>query len=147
MDLYKNSRKKIISRSSIEFTPLINFLSKKIKKDEISSEILNYNIIFLIVASDLKDVYEFANLMNEASKLGLSVFVIGIGENEFKNFQVFEGDYEGQKFVNYHPYRKVIEFFRLRDVGENELKDFRRVFTRLPFEIGRYFYKTGVFEN
>ena len=51
-----------------------------------------YTILLIITDGIIEDMQETKNLLVQAGKLPLSVIIIGVGEGDFTNMQILDGD-------------------------------------------------------
>ena len=70
------------------FAPLIREVIKRINKDDI----LEYHILMILTNGVINDLQQTIDVLVEASLLPLSVIIVGIGDGDFKNMEILDGD-------------------------------------------------------
>ena len=138
INLYKESLKKIELSSPTYLSPILKNLIKKIE-DDLKKNPEENNYYFLLVLTDgiLNDYWETVNNIVKASKLPLSIVIIGIGNYDFGMMHNFDGDEKplistvGEirkrdivQFVEFNKFKGSID--RGTDLAEEVLKEIPR---------------------
>ena len=90
---YKDSLDKVILSAPTYFSPVIKKVLNKINEDlkERANE-NNYYILLILTDGIITDMNETRDCIVEGSKLPLSIILIGIGEADFSNMDILDGD-------------------------------------------------------
>ncbi len=71
-----------------EFTPLIKTVISKID----SNDLFEYHILMILTDGVINDLKPTIDALVEASELPLSVIIVGIGKEDFKDMEILDGD-------------------------------------------------------
>jgi len=79
------------------FAPIINKICRMAKKDGIVKEkdvkiLKQYTILTIITDGEISDMEETVEAIQEASKLPISIIIVGVGDNDFTNMEQLDGD-------------------------------------------------------
>ena len=86
---YHNSFKHLILAGPSNFSPLINHVLINIKRE---NNPLKYHILLILTDGIINDMFDTIDSLVEGSFLPLSVIIIGIGNNNFKDMEQLDGD-------------------------------------------------------
>jgi len=147
------------SLNTVKFHGPTNF-SQVIKKvmNDINDELKNkkeenhYHILLMLTDGVITDMKDTVDCIVEASKLPLSIVIVGIGERDFENMEVLDGDII--PLVNrYGEIRKrdIVQFVKFNDFKEkNAIEDddkelAEEVLKEVPRQIEEYYKFCGKF--
>ena len=74
------------------FAPIIRKINNEVKEDLKQGKIWQYNIIMFLTDGQISDIDETIDELVEASFLPISVIIIGIGNNDFKQMDILDAD-------------------------------------------------------
>ena len=80
--------KKVTFSGPALFTPLIKEVVSRINK----RDLFEYHILMILTNGEVNDLQQTIDALVEASKLPLSVIIVGIGNNDFSNMNILDGD-------------------------------------------------------
>ena len=143
---YRDSLKKVKLSYPTYFCPIIKKVIEDIsfdKKDE-----NHYHILMILTDGIIKDMEDTINAICDASKLPLSIVIIGIGNNSFTGMDILDGDED--------PLRNSKGELRKRDIVQfvkfNTFKDKKKdcgteladeVLKEIPRQIEEYYQFCG----
>ena len=153
---YKESLDKVTFSGPTYFAPVINKVMSEINDDlENHKEENHYYILLILTDGVIIDMIETVNCIVEASKLPLSIIIVGIGENneDFENMKFLDGD--DKPLVNsFGEIRKrdIVQFVKFNTFKEkNAIKDndnkelAEEVLKEIPRQIEEYYKFCGKF--
>ena len=151
LDLYSGAKGLVKPISASQLAPVLQNISKKVRSCYLEGE-LDYTILVILTASEVPDLYQTANALNQSSKLPMSIVVVGLGKSRFESMKILEvGAGEVQERYNYYPVRENARFVRLMDVeglvggagggvaGVEELAA-AMVLREIPAQIGHFYW-------
>lgn len=56
------------------------------------SNLSQYMLVFIMTDGQLHDIYPVIDLIDKNSNLPMSIIIVGLGENDFKQMQKLDGD-------------------------------------------------------
>ena len=149
---YRESLNKVQFKGPTNFAPVIKKVMKDIKDElENKKEENHYHILLILTDGVITDMIETVNCIVEASKLPLSIVIVGIGEYDFENMEFLDGDII--PLVNsYGEIRKrdIVQFVKFNTFKEkNAINDGKElaeeVLKEIPRQIEEYYKFCGKF--
>ena len=129
-------REKLTFSGPTEFTPLINEVISRIKKNDP----YEYHILMILTDGIIDDMQRTTDTLVEASLLPLSVIIIGIGNENFKDMETLDGDKvpivssSGKKRM-----RDLVQFVPFSKFQNNAQQLTMEVLAEIPRQIVEYF--------
>jgi len=100
-----------------------------------------YETLLILTDGKVNDEKETVNAIVEASKLPLSIVIIGIGSQNFDSYYALEGDEAVLKDENGNKAVRDIVQFVPYSYFQNDMKDLAEcIFEKIPYQIIEYFY-------
>ena len=133
-DCIKNN--KLTFSGPTKFGPLINKVISRIKKEDI----FEYHILMILTDGVLEDLQETIDILVDASLLPLSVIIIGIGDADFSQMDILDGDEtpltssKGKKRK-----RDIVQFVPFNKYQYNIEKLSMEVLAEIPRQIVEYY--------
>ena len=147
--LYKAVLPQIKLFGPTNFAPIIRKINNEVKEDLDKGNIWQYNIIMFLTDGQISDIDETIDELVEASFLPISVIIIGIGNNDFRQMDILDADdnplYDkhqrqaARDLVQFVPFnqfrqnrqqlpevvleevpRQVIEYYQLKNIPPND---------------------------
>jgi len=118
-----------------EFAPIINKVISKIEKKQ-----LEYQILMILTDGVIDDLQETIDALVKGSFYPLSVIIIGIGDADFKNMEILDGDNVplissiGEKRM-----RDLVQFVPFNKFKNDEKKLSNEVLEEIPRQITEYY--------
>ena len=150
---YKESLDKVTFSGPTNFSPVIKKVMSEIYNDlENNKEENHYYILLILTDGVITDMKDTVDCIVEASKLPLSIVIVGIGEADFENMEILDGD--DKPLVNsYGEIRKrdIVQFVELKTFKEkNAIKKDNKelaeeVLKEIPRQIEEYYKFCGQF--
>ena len=150
---YKESLEKVTFSGPTNFAPVIKKVMSEINDDlENNKEENHYYILLILTDGVITDMKETVNCIVEASKLPLSIVIVGIGENDFENMEFLDGD--DIPLVNsFGEIRKrdIVQFVKFNTfkeknaIEENNKELAEEVLKEIPRQIEEYYKFCGQF--
>lgn len=118
-----------------EFAPIINKVISKIEKKQ-----LEYHILMILTDGVIDDLQETIDALVKGSFYPLSVIIIGIGDADFKNMEILDGDNVplissiGEKRM-----RDLVQFVPFNKFKNDEKKLSNEILEEIPRQITEYY--------
>ena len=149
---YKESLEKVELFGPTLFSPVIQKVINEINNDlKYRKEENHYYVLMILTDGIINDVNETIDCIVEASKLPLSIIIIGIGTADFTNMELLDGDEEPLK-NSYGEIRKrdivqFIEFNKFKDKNgiNNGTELAEEVLKEIPRQLEEYYHFCGKF--
>ena len=150
---YKESLEKVELSGPTHFSPIIEKVISEIN-DDINNrkEENHYYILMILTDGIINDMKETIDCIVEASKLPLSIIIIGVGFEDFTNMKILDGD--DKPLINsFGKIRKrdIVQFVKFNDfIDKNGIKDdgtelAAEVLKEIPRQIEEYYHYGGEF--
>ena len=126
-----------------EFAPIINKVISKIEKNQ-----LEYHILMILTDGVIDDLQETIDALVKGSFYPLSVIIIGIGDADFKNMEILDGDNVplissiGEKRM-----RDLVQFVPFNKFKNDEKKLSNEVLEEIPRQITEYYSMNNLSPN
>ena len=126
-----------------EFAPIINKVISKIEKNQ-----LEYHILMILTDGVIDDLQETIDALVKGSFYPLSVIIIGIGDADFKNMEILDGDNVplissiGEKRM-----RDLVQFVPFSKFKNDEKKLSKEVLEEIPRQITEYYSMNNLSPN
>ena len=150
--IYKKSLKKVILSGPTYFCPVIKSVYNKIKNNKNQPDYINHYFILMILTDGLiHDMKETIDILVDCAYIPLSVIIIGIGNADFKNMNILDGDEtllvnsknettkrDLVQFVEYNKFKDFLTDGKNKDLTEEVLKE-------IPRQVEEYYELMGDF--
>ena len=149
---YRESLDKVELSGPTNFSPVIKKVMEDIKDElENKKEENHYHILLILTDGVITDMKDTVDNIVEASKLPLSIVIVGIGETDFENMEFLDGDIT--PLVNsFGEIRKrdIVQFVKFNTFKEkNAIDDSKElaeeVLKEIPRQIEEYYKFCGKF--
>jgi len=140
MYAYNNIIKKVTLSGPTHFAPLIQRASRKVESE--SRE--KYTILLIITDGEICDYDETVDAIVQASKLGLSIVIVGVGKASFKNMEDLDGDDSKLKSGSKKASRDIVQFVPFNKYGENIHRLAEETLKEIPKQFMAYMKKQGI---
>ena len=150
---YKESLDKVTFSGPTNFSPVIKKVMSEIYNDlENNKEENHYYILLILTDGVITDMKDTVDCIVDASKLPLSIVIVGIGEADFENMEILDGD--DKPLVNrFGEIRKrdIVQFVKLKtfkeenDINEDNKELAEEVLKEIPRQIEEYYKFCGQF--
>ena len=149
---YKESLEKVKLYGPTHFSPVIRKVMSEINDDlKYRKEENHYYVLMILTDGIINDVNETIDCIVEASKLPLSIIIIGIGTADFTNMEILDGD-EKPLINTFGEIRKrdivqFVEFKRFKDENgiNNGTELAEEVLKEIPRQLEEYYHFCGKF--
>ena len=119
---------------------IIDKLNEKVKEDMDRGNYNNYNILMILTDGVIDDMDETINSLVESSYLPISVIIIGIGDADFSNMDIFNADDDHLIDVNGRKIdREFIQFVSYKDLQNDGRKLAEQVLEEIPKQIVEFY--------
>ena len=137
---YRESLSKVKFYGPTNFAPVIKKVMNDIKDDlKNKQEENHYHILLILTNGMITDYIETVNCIVEASKLPLSIVIVGIGEADFENMNNLDGDIiplvnsygeirkrDIVQFVKFNTFKEKNAIDNGKELAEEVLKEIQR---------------------
>ncbi len=144
MEAYKNALENVDLSGPTYFEGV---LQQAIKVAEANSKTNVYSCLLIVTDGEIHDQQKTIDLIVAASGLPLSVIIVGVGEEEFKNMRCLDGDVVALKSSNgTFSNRDIVQFVKFTDYQDHAslAKD---VLAELPKQLVAYKLSQGLWPN
>ena len=148
---YRKSLEKVTLSYPTFFAPIIKRVINEINDDLTSKKTENhYYILMILTDGNVKDMDDTINCIIEASKLPLSIVIIGIGNSKFTRMDILDGDEEPLKNSKGELRKRDIVQFVKFNTFKDKSKDCgtelaEEVLKEIPRQIEEYYQFCGEF--
>ena len=152
LKFYKESLDKVKLHGPTYFAPVIKKVISNINYDLENRKFDNhYYILMILTDGIITDMTETIDNIVEGSKLPLSIVIIGIGDDDFSNMEILDGD----KITLVNSFgeirnRDIVQFVKFNDFKDekgvkngDELAE--EVLKEIPRQIEEYYHFCGKF--
>ena len=113
-----------------------------------NESIMNYTILIILTDGEIHDMRETVSKIVEATSLPLSIIIIGVGNESFKNMKVLDGD----DFVLTDVYgrkaaRDIVQFVPFSEFKHNVDALAAEVLAEIPRQMNQYYKTTPVYNE
>ena len=151
--IYKKSLEKVTLSGPTYFCPVIKSVYNKIKNNKNQPDYINHYFILMILTDGLiHDMQETIDILVDCAYIPLSVIIIGIGNADFKNMNILDGDEnllvnskkettkrDLVQFVEYNKFKDFLSDGKNKDLTEEVLKE-------IPRQVEEYYELMGDFK-
>ena len=147
--IYKKSLLKIKFKGPTKFSPIINKVMNDIKFIIENKSINYYGILMILTDGIINDMEETLKLIVDCSFLPLSIIIIGIGNANFDNMEILDGDEipltDFDKRVSKRDLVQFVQYEKFKEKNDKEeLADV--VLEEIPRQVEEYYALTGSFK-
>ena len=142
---YRNSFNFIRLAGPTNFSPLIQNVVDKIKRE---NNPIQYHILLILTDGIINDLQQTIDILVEGSFLPLSVIIIGIGEDDFHEMVVLDGDKDpitSSKGVVRK--RDLVQFVKFNKFKNNPTKLAEEVLEEVPKQVIEYYAMKNIDPN
>jgi len=142
---YRNSFNFIRLAGPTNFSPLIQNVVDKIKRE---NNPIQYHILLILTDGIINDLQQTIDILVEGSFLPLSVIIIGIGEDDFHEMVVLDGDKNpitSSKGVVRK--RDLVQFVKFNKFKNNPTKLAEEVLEEVPKQVIDYYAMKNIDPN
>eukprot|EP01027_Heterolobosea_sp_BB2_P017458 GEZU01024717.1.p1 GENE.GEZU01024717.1~~GEZU01024717.1.p1 ORF type:complete len:442 (+),score=140.82 GEZU01024717.1:185-1510(+) len=141
---YKNTLKKVSLSAPTNFSPVINEVASIVKKSVNKNE-KKYFILLIATDGDISDMDGTTRAIVEASKLPLSIIIVGVGNINFSSMNELDGDGSRLQYDGKQAERDIVQFVPFREyVGKDIALLARDTLAELPRQFMDYMMKHGI---
>lgn len=119
-DLYNTALMNIEFKGPTYFTPFLTEIIKFARNSYIKNP-QNYTVVLIMTDGEINDMDSTIDMIVEASFLPLSVIIVGIGNGDFKNMEILDGDdqiLKNSKGISAQ--RDIVQFVPFRNFENSE---------------------------
>ncbi|KAJ5077497.1 copine [Anaeramoeba ignava] len=128
------------------FAPIINKtceIAKEVKKDQ-----QKYYILLILTDGAITDMEYTTRALIEASKLPISIVIVGIGPADFGKMDILDGDDSTLKIDGKKAQRDIVQFVPFRDFKTKGMdKLAKATLAEIPKQVVQYFSKQKIPPN
>ena len=138
IQVYRQNLEKLTFAGPTYFSPIINKVIRDIKsKDRDSNQ--EYNILMILTDGVIDDIQETIDALVEGSFLPLSVVIVGIGNADFSNMVVLDGN-ENPLISNQNKkwMRDLVQFIHYNKYKNDEKTLTKEILEEIPRQIIEY---------
>ena len=136
---YKNCLKKITLSEPSQFTPVIKHITGIIEKEENEENNNNYHILLLLTDGKYNDREKTIDAIVEASKLPMSIIIIGLEDTDLKPRQDFDIIYMIDATGSMGSYLEAA-----KDQCINISNELKSKFNNFDYQFGGIFYRDPI---
>ena len=139
------------------FAPTVNRLVAEVHEEKKNARHTNkqsYHVLLLITDGAITDMDSTIRALIRASKLPISIIIVGVGKADFSNMHVLDGNVEPIEQDGDKAARDIVHFVEYRQFQDQrgdarivEQRLAKTVLTELPDQIVEYFRGKGIAPN
>lgn len=141
LDLYKENIQKIRLQGPTYFAPcieeLVRIVTPEFKKG-------NYQYYTLLILTDgtICDIKKTFRAIEKAAKLPISLIIIGLGEENFAQMDILDGDskLEDGEENDFRPVRDIVQFVSFRSFKNDVEKLSEEVLSEIPGQVAEFYW-------
>jgi len=108
---------------------------------------VEYTILLLMTDGAIHDMESTINCLIKSADLPLSVIIIGVGKDDFKNMNILDGDDGLVNAQGVKAERDLVQFVPFRDFQNGSEKLAEHVLEEIPDQLVRYMGRVGIKPN
>ena len=138
---YHKCLKQVYLSGPTRYSNSIKFFVNEVKKQKGNK----YNILLFLTDGTNDDMDETRDIICEASKLPISIIIIGLGNANFTNMKILDGDDEpltntrGEKC-----FRDIVQFVAFNEFQNDPNQLAKEVLAEIPQQIVEYYQSQGI---
>ncbi|CAM9803231.1 unnamed protein product [Lampetra planeri] len=141
---YKSCLTKVKLSEPANLAPVINRVATAAKRIKFQSKMAHeYHILFIITDGEVKDMPATREAIVQASKLPLSIVLVGVGSNDFRDLVELDSDDtiltapSGE-----NAFRDIVQFVPYLDFARDPVEKFlEQVMEEIPHQVEQYFHQ------
>ena len=146
INTYKEKVKSIVFAGPTYLHLIIKNVVENVKKEMKKEKTVSYKVFLILTDGKLDDMNETLEILIEASKLPISIIIVGIGNGDFGKMDVLDGDdipicspSTGEK-----RFRDIVQFVNFSDYENNGSKLAAEVLFEVPNQVEEYCRMNGI---
>jgi len=146
INTYKEKVKPIVFAGPTYLHLIIKNVVENVKKEMKKEKTVSYKVFLILTDGKLDDMNETLEILIEASKLPISIIIVGIGNGDFGKMDVLDGDdipicspSTGEK-----RFRDIVQFVNFSDYENNGSKLAAEVLFEVPNQVEEYCRMNGI---
>lgn len=145
---YRSSLSSVQLSGPTYFSPLINTLNNMVRQDLMNDPYSkNYNILMILTDGMINDMDATCDAIVESAKLPISIIIIGIGNADFSNMDILDGDDDPLTNTNNEvTERDIVQFVPFNKFEGNYERLAEEVLEEVPRQVEQYYQKHRVFD-
>ncbi|XP_015671048.1 copine-1 isoform X1 [Protobothrops mucrosquamatus] len=146
IDAYRQALPQIRLYGPTNFSPIINHVARFAAHSAQERTASQYYVLLIITDGEITDLDQTRQAIVNASKLPMSIIIIGVGSAEFKAMEFLDGDDGVLKSLAGEPVaRDIVQFVPFRQFQNAPREALSQaVLAEIPRQLVSYFKKTGL---
>ncbi|KAL7985454.1 hypothetical protein Chor_004024 [Crotalus horridus] len=146
IDAYRQALPQIRLYGPTNFSPIINHVARFAAHSAQEKTASQYYVLLIITDGEITDLDQTRQAIVNASKLPMSIIIIGVGSAEFKAMEFLDGDDGVLKSLAGEPVaRDIVQFVPFRQFQNAPREALSQaVLAEIPRQLVSYFKKTGL---
>lgn len=136
MQVYENALHHVSLSGPTYFEHIINYANYIAKLNENNNI---YTILMILTDGEIHDMGKTQRLIQDASKLPLSIIIVGVGNENFVGMRKLDGDESGNKIAG----RDLVQFVAFNDYKGNPSLLAKELLAELPGQLVSYKMSVG----
>lgn len=148
LDAYYHSLKNVQLYGPTNFSPVINRVAGFAAQQQDGS---NYHVLLIITDGVITDMEQTKNAIVQASRLPMSIIIVGVGDADFEAMNILDGDDVRVSYNGQYADRDIVQFVPFRDFIRNGTSMLtsqaalaKEVLAEIPDQFLLYMKKRGV---
>lgn len=142
MGAYSNALKNVTLASPTLFAPLIRE-TMKVAQFNKQNENAVYTILLILTDGEIHDMKETTDLIVQAAYLPMSIIIVGVGNSDFKNMEILDGDEGLYDSLGKKAARDIVQFVPFRKFSGNQELLAQEVLAEIPEQFVKYMMMIG----
>ena len=138
---YHKCLKQVSLSYPTRYSNSIKYFVKEVKKQNVNK----YNILLFLTDGVNEDMSETKDIICEASKLPISIIIVGLGNDNFTNMKILDGDdnpltnTQGEKC-----FRDIVQFVAFNEHRNDPNNLAKEVLAEIPQQVVEYYQSQGI---
>ena len=148
MGAYRNSLRYVELSGPTLFGHVLGKVVTELEAQPVSQNYQQYTVLLILTDGEIHDMVDTVNWIVRGSVQPLSIVIVGIGNDSFRNMVELDADDKAlmdSKGVKMQ--RDIVQFVPFRDVGNSPARLTKEVLEEIPREVCNFFKMRSIFPN
>jgi len=117
MDIYSHALKNVELSGPTHFAPIIRETMNVCEQNKLSNNDV-YTILLIVTSGKVNDFEETKDLIVKAAALPLSIIIVGVGNGDFTNMEILDGDFGLVNSKGEKAKRDLVQFVPFKEYND-----------------------------
>lgn len=139
LDVYRQAINAVQLNGPTYFAPIINNAIDRYASEQVSQANQRYFILLMITDGEICDMSETIGAIVRASRLPMSIIIVGVGNADFTNMNILDCDDGLLKHKNEVAMREIVQFVPFSKFASNYTLLAEETLAEVPSQVTKYF--------